>query len=86
MTLAPLFNVTAPERLARIRSLALAARLLCGQRARDLEQSLRAAERDADRLPEALAQIDALDALDRRRLLAAWQMAIAPRRHPRTAA
>ncbi len=65
MTLAPLFSDVRPsERLARLRSLRMASRLLCGPRGRALERPAL--------MPAALAQIDALEALDRRRMLAAW--------------
>jgi hypothetical protein len=70
--LACLFAVEPAERLARLRSLRVAARILCGTRAAELEAALATAEEhDAD-LAAALRQLDALPPLDRRRLLATW--------------
>ena len=76
MSLAALFPADPVERVARLRSLALGARLICGPRGTRLEQALRNAERNPEALQAALEQIDALDALDRRRLLAAWQVSL----------
>jgi hypothetical protein len=60
------------ERRARLRSLRLGARLICGSRGADLERALIEAERDPGGLPRVVALIDALTALDRRRLLSSW--------------
>jgi hypothetical protein len=60
------------EQRARLRSLRLGARLICGARGADLERALIQAERDVREIPRVLALVDALSALDRRRLLASW--------------
>jgi hypothetical protein len=71
--LASLFDVPAAERLARLRSLRLAVRLLCGPSARDLEMAIGAAETgNADALLEVLNLLRRLPALSRRRVLASW--------------
>jgi len=58
--------------------LRLAARLLCGSRGRNLERALGDAEHDDTKLSDALREIDAFDALDRRRLLSAWSWSLRP--------
>lgn len=71
--LAAFFDVTAAERLARLRSLRLAVRLLCGPAARELEQALSAAEQgDGESMDRALHLIEHLPALSRRRVLGSW--------------
>lgn len=67
-----LFAVAEPERRARLRSLRLAARLLCGPRGQELERALHAAEHDETALAPALVLLDALTPLDRRRVLGSW--------------
>lgn len=59
------------ERLARLRSLQMAARLICGPRADPLIVALRCAEADIPgALQNADAELAALPALDMRRVLA----------------
>lgn len=73
MTLAQLFDPRDPaERRARLRSLRLAARLLCGPRGLQLERALGDAEHDEAALEPALALLDALGPIDRRRVLSSW--------------
>ena len=60
------------ERRARLRSLRLGARLLCGPRGAALEHALIQAERDPGEIPQVLALVDALTAIDKRRLLSSW--------------
>lgn len=60
------------ERRARLRSLRLGARLICGARGADLEHALIAAEHDPGGIPRVLELVDALSAIDRRRLLSSW--------------
>ena len=67
---AVLFGVDAAELRARLRSMRLAARVLCGDRARALEAALHRAERDAAALVDVVVGIKALAPLDRRRVLA----------------
>jgi hypothetical protein len=75
--LGSLFDTAEPERTARLRSLRLAARLLCGPRGVELERALHAAEHDPDALPRALALLDELQPLDRRRVLGSWGRTLA---------
>ena len=73
MSLSVLFDVNdAAERRARLRSLRMASRLLCGPRGTELERALHAAERDPAALPRALVLLDAMPAIDRRRVLSSW--------------
>jgi hypothetical protein len=73
VSLLALFDVNdAAELRARLRTLRLAARLLCGPRGTALERALHDAEHDAAALPRALALLDDLTPLDRRRVLTAW--------------
>jgi hypothetical protein len=59
MTLAALFSPDdAEEYRARLRSLRLGARVLCGERARVLEMALHDAEQDHRAIPHALAALD----------------------------
>ena len=61
------------ERAARLRSLRIAARILCGPRAHELEAALARAERDpSGELPKIDGLIDALSATPRQRLLSTW--------------
>ena len=66
-------EVTDPiERAARLRSLRIAARILCGPQGRELELALARAERDpSGELPKIDKLIDALPPIPRRRLLSA---------------
>ena len=66
--LEPVFRVAEPERSARLREFRLAALLLCGAK-HPLTVAFADAIGDPDALAEALAQLDALPALPRRRLL-----------------
>jgi len=62
------------ERAARLRSLRIAARILCGPRAHELEAALARAERDpSGELPKIDKLIDALPPT-RRRLLSTWTL------------
>ena len=70
--LSSLFRVEAAELKARLRSMQMATRILCGPRARTLELALSAAERDEAALSEAMKALEALAPLDRRRVLASW--------------
>ena len=65
-------DLEAPERLARLRSLRVVARLLLGPRGVDLEKHLRDAETDRPALLRALDALDRLAPLDRRRVLASY--------------
>ena len=67
--LAAVFDVAGMERTARLRELRMAARLLLGPR-HELTRALASAIADPDALGDALAILDALPALPRRRLLA----------------
>ena len=60
------------ERRARLRSLRLGVRVICGGRAPELERALAAAEHDRREIPRVERLLDGLRALDRRRLLATW--------------
>lgn len=60
------------ERLARTRTLRAVATILLGQRGAVLAHSLLVAETCPDWLPMALASLDGLAALDRRRVLSAY--------------
>ncbi|MCP1551648.1 MULTISPECIES: hypothetical protein [Methylorubrum] len=60
------------ERLARLRALRAITHLCAGPRGDRLADELQRAERDVSRLPAALAQIEALTALDRRQVLASF--------------
>jgi hypothetical protein len=66
--LTALFPIADPAELrARLRSLRLAARILCGPRACDLERALADAERDPAAIVRAVALIERLAPLDRHR-------------------
>jgi hypothetical protein len=67
--LAALFQVVEAERLSRLREFRLASLLLLG-RDHALTRALAAAVADPDEIDAALAELDALAALPRRRLLA----------------
>ena len=67
--LAAVFSVADPERLSRLREFRLAALLLLGPR-HALTVALAAAVADPAALDTALAELDALAALPKRRLLA----------------
>ncbi|WP_419830611.1 hypothetical protein [Methylobacterium sp.] len=71
------------ERIARLRCLAAIAHLSCGSRGDELVTSLRAAETDAAALPHALAALNRLAPLDKRRIWAAYANLTAPTRRPR---
>lgn len=60
------------ERLARLRSLRTAARIMAGPRAASLVLLLARAERDSDALGPAADALDRLEPLDRRRILSAF--------------
>jgi len=66
------------ELRARLRSLRLGSRILCGPRARDLEGALADAERDPAALVNVVALIDLLTPLDRRRVLGTWARTLSP--------
>jgi hypothetical protein len=72
MNLTSLFATEPAERKARLRSMRMATRVLCGERARQLELALQRAERDEAALPEVVQGIEALMPLDRRRILSSW--------------
>ncbi len=67
-------EVTDPiQRAARLRSLRIAARILCGPRAQELEAALARAERDpSGELPKIDKLIDALQPIPRWGLLSTW--------------
>lgn len=65
-------GLEAAEFRARLRALRAIAHLCLGPRGEHLTETLRLSEHDADRLPAALAAIDALASLDRRRVLATF--------------
>lgn len=60
------------ERLARLQAMRAIVHLTTGPRGDALAHELRLAERDPDRLPAAVAALDALAALDRRHVLASF--------------
>jgi hypothetical protein len=70
--LAALFRVAEPERIARLREFRLASLLLLG-RDHGLTVALAAAIADPDALDTALAELDALAAIPRRRLWLRWR-------------
>ena len=71
--LANLFPADDPSELrARLRSLRMASRLLCGDRGRALERALSDAERDPEAINRAVDLIDQLAPLDQRRMLGSW--------------
>jgi hypothetical protein len=72
MNLAPFLETEPAERKARLRSLRLASRLICGPRGTELERALHRAEHDPSALPRAAKLIEGLQPLDRRRLLSSW--------------
>ena len=61
------------ERKARLRSLRLAAGLLCGRRASDLVAQLRTAEADEGAIDRAAVEFDRLGSVDQRRVLSSYQ-------------
>ena len=63
----------AGERKARLRSLRLAAGLLCGRRASDLVAQLRTAEADECAIGRAAVEFDRLGSVDQRRFLSSYQ-------------
>jgi hypothetical protein len=71
MPLAFLIDTPEPERAARLRELRALAVVLLGP-AHPATRSLAAAVTDPDAAPAALAEIDRLSALPRRRLLATF--------------
>jgi hypothetical protein len=60
------------ERVARLRSLRIAAAILLGARGHALQAALTKAERDPGELSHVDELIDSLRPLDRRRLLSTW--------------
>jgi hypothetical protein len=77
-------NIEPSERVARLRCLTAIAHLSCGPRSIELVISLRAAETDAATLPDALAALNRLAPLDRRRIWCAYASLIAPTRRLRS--
>lgn len=73
-------NIEPGERIARLRCLTAVAHLSCGPRSVDLVASLRAAEADVAVLPDALAALNRLAPLDRRRIWASYAALTAPTR------
>jgi hypothetical protein len=73
------------ERIARLRCLMAIAHLSCGPRSVELVYRLRTAEADAAALPKALAALNRLAPLDRRRIWASYAALTAPTR-PRSCA
>lgn len=71
------------ERIARIRVLAAIAHLSCGPRSVELVALLQTSEADAAALPVALAALNRLAPLDKRRIWAAYANLTAPTRPPR---
>lgn len=65
-------DIEPAERLARTRSLRAIVRLLAGPRGIVLADHLRQAETDELALAPALAALDALEPVDRRRILASY--------------
>lgn len=65
-------NLDSCERRARCRTLRAVARLLAGQRADALCDALACSETDPVHLDRALAALDRLASLDRRRILASY--------------
>jgi hypothetical protein len=65
-------GISPAERLARLRAIRALAMLLCGGPEHPLCLELLAAERDEAALPRALALLDDLAPLPRRRLLASY--------------
>jgi hypothetical protein len=65
---------------ARLRSLRIGVRILCGPLARELELALARAERDPAELSRIDGLIDALPPFPRRRLLATWAQTLNGRR------
>lgn len=66
------------ERIARCRALRALAIVLTGRRGNALTAQLRQAESDPSVLPHALFALEAMSALDRRRLLSAYAMVDRP--------
>jgi hypothetical protein len=77
--LMPVFNVSEPERSARLREARMAAALLLG-RSHPLAVALADAIADPAALMDALAELDRLPALPRRRLLATLAHTLPPLR------
>ena len=73
-------NIEPGERIARLRCLTAIAHLSCGPRSVEIVASLRAAEADLAVLPEALAALNRLTPLDRRRIWASYAALTAPTR------
>ncbi|WP_267428625.1 hypothetical protein [Methylobacterium sp. GC_Met_2] len=73
-------TITASERIARLRCLTAIAHLSCGPRSVELVAALREAEADAATLPDALASLNQLAPLDRRRIWASYAAITAPTR------
>lgn len=65
-------DIDKPERRARLRSMRAIVNLCTGTRGTALAEALAHAERDVGHLPAALAELDALAALDRRQVLASF--------------
>ncbi|WP_342148160.1 hypothetical protein [Methylorubrum sp. SB2] len=78
-------HIDAAERLARLRSLRAIVRLTTGPRGEALADELHRAERDASRLPFALAALDSLAPLDRRQVLSSYAALHRPQPEARTA-
>ena len=66
-------GLDAGERKARLRSLRLAAGLLCARRASDLVAQLRRAEREDEAVPMAAEEFGKLGSIDQRRVLSSYQ-------------
>ena len=83
MTAADQFGPWAPdldpcERRARCRTLRAVARLMAGPRADALCSALACAETDSSHLDRALAALDRLASLDRRKILASYGPVMLP--------
>ncbi|WP_342150370.1 hypothetical protein [Methylorubrum sp. SB2] len=78
-------DIDRAERLARLRSMRAIVRLATGPRGEALANELHRAERDASRLPFALAALDHLAPLDRRQILASYAALHRPQTEARTA-
>ena len=65
-------DIDPAERLARLRSLRMAARLLCGPRADALVACLKLAETDRDAMDAAAVELSRLPTLPMRHLLSAY--------------
>lgn len=73
-------NIESGERIARLRCLTAIAHLSCGPRSVELVALLKTAEADVAGLPDALAELNRLAPLDRRRIWASYAALTAPTR------